>query len=471
MNPLLGRLAIVDVETTGSDPATDRVTEVGVLEVEGFEVTSQWSTLVNPDVALPSAIQALTGITHEMVQGAPRFGALAGKLIERLEGRLFVAHNARFDYAFLRRELERAGHRFHARTVCSVRLSRRLYPGERRHDLDSLIARHGLRCDERHRALPDAEALWAFLRAAAEEHGLEVLAVAARQVARQHALPPHIDRAQIEAIPEAPGVYLFHGESGAPLYIGKSRNLRSRVLAHFSQGLRSESETRLARELRRIEWHRTGGELGALLLEARLVKELSPAFNRQLRRGEGACGFVFDGTRLRLAELEALAPEEAAEIMPLVRGLFRSRRAALAALRALADDEGLCLQTLGFNQGFSAARCGACFRHQLGRCRGACAGKENPHLHLARVAAALARWPGARWPHEGPIAIVERPRDRDDAEVHVVDRWRYLGCATNDAEVAELLESKRSARFDYDHFRILSRHLSRPGVRVVPLHA
>ncbi|HYY62549.1 MAG TPA: 3'-5' exonuclease, partial [Burkholderiales bacterium] len=172
-------LAIVDLETTGTRPAADRVTEIGVLEVERFEVVSEWSTLINPGVALPSEIQALTGITHQMLAQAPRFAELAPELHQRLAGRVFIAHNARFDYTFLRREFDRAGIKFHARAVCGVKLARRLYPRERGHDLDSLIARHGIACEARHRALPDAQALWQFLQQAAQEHGDEVLAVAA----------------------------------------------------------------------------------------------------------------------------------------------------------------------------------------------------------------------------------------------------------------------------------------------------
>jgi DNA polymerase III subunit epsilon len=381
-------LAIVDLETTGGSPAWDRVTEIAVMEIDGFEVTSEWSTLVNPETTIPAAIQVLTGITNDMVAGAPRFAALAGELFERLGGRVFVAHNARFDYGFLRHEFERTGRKFLAKTLCTVRLSRRLYPEHPRHNLDNLIERHGIDCRARHRALGDADALWQFLRIAAAEHGPEILAVAARQVARRATLPAHIERSMIDAIPEAPGVYLFYGEGPAPLYIGKSVNMRQRVLAHFSADLRSEKEMHLAREVRRIEWQRTAGELGALLREARLVKELEPAFNRHLRQPDGLCGFVFDGTRARLATAEEID----AETLPFVHGLFRSRRAALQALRDLADEERFCLQTLGFD----AARQGACFRHQLGRCGGVCAGIENVHLHHARFGAALKRSASSR---------------------------------------------------------------------------
>jgi DNA polymerase III subunit epsilon len=456
------RLAIVDLETTGAQPAWDRVTEIAVVEVDGFEVTSEWSTLVNPGSAIPGPIQALTGITNDMVAAAPSFRELAEELYERLAGRVFVAHNARFDYGFLRHEFERAGRKFMAKTLCTVRLSRRLYAGHASHNLDSLIARHGIDCRARHRALGDADAVWQFLRIAAREHGDEIVAVAARQVARQPALPPHIDQAVIDAIPESPGVYLFYGEGGTPLYVGKSVSLRSRVLSHFTSGLRSQKATELTRDVRRIDWQRTVGELGALLREAKLVKELQPAYNRQLRRPESLCGFVFDMKRLRLAQ----SHEIDAETLPFVYGLFRSKRDALNALRALADEHGLCLQTLGFE---APVRPGACWRLQVGKCAGVCAGRENIHVHHGRVAEALARLKAIEWPHGGPVGIVERDRNREATEVHVVDRWCYLGSAACDAELAELLEGAREPRFDYDQYRILARHLGRRGVRTMRL--
>jgi DNA polymerase-3 subunit epsilon len=454
-------LAIVDVETTGADPASDRITEIAVLEANGFALTGQWSTLVNPGTPVPGAIQALTGITQDMVDCAPRFAEVAAELYERLAGRVFVAHNARFDYGFLRREFERAGYKYLAKTLCTVRLSRRLYPGEAGHDLDCLIERHGLECEARHRALPDASALWQFLRIAAQEHGDEVFSVAARQVARQPTLPPHLERGAIDAVPEAPGVYLFYEDDGkrqgaAPLYIGKSRAMRSRVLQHFI------ATSSWAPRVRRIEWQRTAGELGALLRESEMVKALDPLYNRQLRRPGELCGFAFDGKRLRLAG----ADEIDAETLPFVYGLWRSRRAAMQALRFAADEHRLCLQTLGFD----AKRRGACLHHQIGRCAGVCAGKENIRVHHARVATALARLKSADWPHRGPLGVVEEDESRDATEVHVLDRWCYLGTARCETEVAELLEARRP-RFDYDHYRILSRHLGKRGVRVVELPA
>ncbi|MDH5578869.1 MAG: exonuclease domain-containing protein [Betaproteobacteria bacterium] len=452
-------LAIVDLETTGAHPVHDRVTEVAVIEVDGGEVSGEWSTLVNPETAIPGAIQALTGITNDMVADAPTFGRLAQELHERLAGRVLVAHNARFDYGFLRQEFQRAGLSFRAKTLCTVKLSRRLYPEHPRHNLDSLIARHNLDCRARHRALGDADAVWQFLRVAAAERGDEIVAVAARQVAQQPSLPPHLDRAMLDAIPEAPGVYLLYGESGAPLYVGKSVDMRSRVLSHFADDLRSSREMQLAREVRRVEWQRTAGELGALLREAALVKELLPAFNRQLRRAAELCGFAFDAKRLRLVH------DFDAEGIAHVHGLFRTKRAALEALRGLADAHGLCLQTLGFE----TARKGACFRHQIARCAGLCAGKESVHAHHARLATALAGLKTAAWPWCGPVGVIEEDAAREATDVHVVHQWCYVGTARSEDEVPALLEAARRPRFDLDQYKLLQRHLKTKRVRVVEL--
>jgi len=458
-------LAIVDLETTGANASWDRITEIAVIEVDGGEISGEWSTLVDPQTPIPPAIQALTGITNDMVAGAPTFAELARGLHERLSGRVVVAHNARFDYGFLRQAFEREGIRYAARTLCTVKLSRRLYPGHARHNLDSLIERHGLKCRARHRALGDADAVWQFLCTAAAEHGAGALADAALRVSKRPSLPPHLEREAIAAVPEAPGVYLFYGEGGVPLYVGKSVNMRNRVLSHFGDDLRSAREMELARQVRRVDWQRTAGELGALLREAELVKELAPAFNRKLRRPSGMCGFIRDGLRLRLAG----ADEIDAEALPHMHGVFRSRHAALAALRGLADEHGLCLQTLGFDD--ARRRKGACFRHQIKRCAGVCAGRESIDEHQLRLATALARLKTIAWPFRGPVGVVEEDREREASEVHVVHNWCYLGTVQSEAELAGLLESGSRIRFDLDQYRILARHLLKGGARVVELAA
>lgn len=463
-------LAIVDLETTGAHPAWDRVTEIAVIEVAKDEVVSEWSTLVNPGTSIPPAIQALTGITNAMVAGAPGFDDLAHNLYERLEGRVVVAHNARFDYGFLRHAFERAGMRFQARTLCTVKLSRRLYPGYARHNLDSLIERHQLRCDSRHRALGDARAVWQFLRVATEEHGADAMANAVRRMAQLPALPAQLERAAVDAIPESPGVYLFYGENDTPLYVGKSVAMRSRVLQHFSADVRSPREAQIGREIRRIEWRRSRGELGALLLEAALVKELLPVFNRQFRRARDLCGFLFESDKLNLVKEDEIN----SQTLSRLSGVFRSKRSAMDALRGLADEHRLCLRTLGFEKGATRTQ-GTCFRHQIKRCAGVCAGQESPQVHQARAVAALAGLKTAAWPWRGPIGIVEENREenpaRDAVDVHVVDNRCVLGTAHSDEDIEALPEGAPRPHFDLDHCKILARHLAAGRAKVVQLGA
>jgi DNA polymerase III subunit epsilon len=157
-------LIFLDLETTGMLPAHERITEVGLVEVSDGEFVGSWSQLVNPQKLIPPFIEALTGITNEMVEDAPSFAQLAPAMFERLEGKLLIAHNARFDYGFLKSEFERVGLSYRPRVLCTVKLSRKLFPEHRRHNLDSVIERHGLSCSARHRALGDAEVLWQFLQ-------------------------------------------------------------------------------------------------------------------------------------------------------------------------------------------------------------------------------------------------------------------------------------------------------------------
>jgi len=283
-------LAFVDLETTGTTAATDAITEIGIVRIQTDPCdelslrVSEWSALVNPGIPIPPEIQALTGITNAMVRNAPSFSQVADKVAAMTADALFVAHNARFDYGFLKHAFARLQRRFSARVLCTVRLSRRLYPEEPQHNLDSVIARHGLAIDGRHRALGDARVLWTFVQALYRDLAPEAIEAAARRVLKTPSLPPQLAPDALDALPEAPGVYRFYGLNTLPLYIGKSANLRERVGAHFSSDYRSATDLRLSTEIQRIEFEETAGEIGALLREAALVKSLLPAHNHALRR-------------------------------------------------------------------------------------------------------------------------------------------------------------------------------------------
>jgi DNA polymerase-3 subunit epsilon len=442
-------LAFVDLETTGANPAFDRVIEVGIVKVSGGRIEYEWSTLVEPGGPIPPVIQGFTGITNEMVRGAPRFADIADEVFDRIAGSLFVAHNARFDYGFLKNEFKRLGMDFQPHVLCTVRLSRALYPEHHRHGLDALIARHNLSCDARHRALGDARVLWDFVQLAHAEKPPEAIRAALKKAMKSPSLPSGLEATAVDAVPEGPGVYLFHGENELPLYIGKGINMRARVQSHFAADHASGRAMRIAREVKRIEWIETAGELGALLLEARLIKERQPIHNRRLRKNEELCAFRLLESGNVAIERVPLAGVPAEELGELY-GQFKSKREANNTLRELAAEHGLCLKRLGIEQGS-----GPCFNHQIRRCKGFCVGRESAERHDLRLKTALAVLKLRAWPFPGRIAI----RERD--EWHLFETWCYLGTAKSEADLHEAAQTRFDAAFDLDTYRILRRELEK----------
>jgi len=451
-------MVFVDLETTGGTATADRITEIGLVEV-GPNGVQEWSSLVNPECRIPSFIENLTGISNAMVASAPLFADLAQALHQRLSGRLFVAHNARFDYGFLKNEFKRVGIDFRAEVVCTVRLSRKLYPQYSKHNLDALIERHHLHTDSRHRALGDARLIWQFWQQVQASHGHEVLDQALASLTSRPSIPPHLDASALDNIPEGHGVYLFYGENDLPLYIGKSKTLRKRVLSHFSADHRSAKEMSLSQQVRRIEWEETQGEIGALLRESELVKAKLPTHNQRLRRAGELCCW-----ELTVSESDGYARPTLRWASDLqlghqdnVYGLFSSQREAKKQLTEIANEQVLCLSTLGLEKTGAGK---PCFGYQLGRCSGACVGKAKPALYNATLHAALVHLKVASWPYAGPIGV------REGNDLHVIDAWRYLGTARTEHDVWDLLSHGKPA-FDKDTYQILRKLL--PQASTVPL--
>ena len=462
---LPGRFAFVDVETTGGDPSRHRVIEVAVVALDDGAIVDEWSTLIDPGCPIPPTITGLTGIDDAMVAGAPAFATIRDELHERLDGRVFVAHNVRFDFGFLRNELQRAGIVLRAPQLCTVRLSRALYPGHRGHGLDALIARFALSCDGRHRALGDVHATIGFLRAALADHGADRVAAAVARQLEGPALPPRLPAGALEDLPDGPGVYLFRGEGDALLYVGKSKRLRSRVLSHFAGDHRTARASRIAQTVTRVDWIETAGELAALLREAELIKQRQPLHNRRLRRS---------GTQVLLSLAEDRDGYLGAETIPASTppehadtawfGPYTTPRAARRRLQGLADEHGLCPRRLGLESGR-----GPCFARQLERCRGACTGEEPPVRHNLRLLEALAADRVRPWPWTGPVLVRESGGTPAREELHVVDRWCYLGTATDPDAAAALADAPRV--FDRDYYRLLVRWLERHPAAARPLLA
>jgi len=456
-------LACVDLETTGGSAGYHRIIEIGIVQVDRDGAVREWSTLVNPGRSIPPHITAFTGIDDNMVHDAPGFAQLAPEILTRLEGRLFVAHNARFDYGFLRAEFRRIDVNFTARSLCTVRLSRRLHPEHRAHNLDALIERHGIHCQSRHRALADARALPELLAAFGCELGAPRLTEALARLNDAPAIPAQLSPDLAQELPDGPGVYRFFGDGDALLYVGVSRSLRSRVLAHFSRSARDGLDARLASQVRRVTWTETVGELGAQLIEARAIRDETPVYNRRLRPTRTVwtvrlTPLAGQSCAVEIVALDAVTPEPELELYGLYRGREEARRALLAIARA----HELCLKAMGFE-----AAPGSCCAYQLGRCRGACVGAEPPALHDTRLKLALAPTRLRPWPFPGRIALRETDWQGNSA-LHVFAHWRHLGTLTESDEFDELVDA--GGAFDLDMYRLIRRWLERGrGVSLIEI--
>ncbi|MBU3578256.1 exonuclease domain-containing protein [Polynucleobacter sp. UK-Kesae-W10] len=455
-------LAFVDIETTGSHFDRDRITEIGIktLSQGGVRI---WERLINPQTFIPQNIQRLTGISPQMVEHQPAFDEIARELKEELEGKIFVAHNARFDYGFIKAAFKRIGIDFKPKVLCTVKLSRLLFPDQTRHNLDTIIQTHGLEVSARHRALGDADLLLQFWRVCESKFGKEKINEAINQLVGNPSLPPNIDKALIDAIPDAPGCYIFYGENQTPLYIGKSISLRSRVIGHFQGALTQRKEMKLSLQVRDIDWIETSGELGALILESRLIKERMPSMNIKLRRSKDLCGWslVEDSSGVLMPTLvtqHQLAPG----LQENLYGLFYSKREAHSYLKAIAKKYHLCEALLGLEKRVEGK---SCFGYQVKQCGGACLNLTPITLHNLQLKTALELFKVQVWPYAGPIAI------KEGGEMIVLDKWCYLGTAINQDELYELAASGE-VEFDLDIYKIVKKALSGSYKKqVMPIHA
>ncbi len=455
--------AFVDVETTGASPVYDRVIEIAIIRVENGEIVQKLHTVVDPEKHIPDTIFALTGITEREIKQAPTFNDIHREVDAILQDCIFVAHNARFDYGFLKNELKRAGIQYTAKCLCTVKLSRALFKRERRHDLSSIIERYDFKCENRHRALSDAEVLIDFINFCEKMHGQENVIKAITKSLKDSAVPAALPTGLVHTLPETSGVYIFYGEDGEKLYIGKSVNIKNRVLSHFAGDHSSGKEMRLAQEVRDIETISTSGELGALLLESHLIKKEQPLYNTLSRRSRKMIVLkeAVDQDGYKTAYLESCT-ENDLEADSSILGIFKSLMQAKKVLNAYAAEHSLCPKLLSLEKSVkNAGERKGCFYSQLGKCKGACKGTEDSIIYNTRFDVAFAERRLRQWPFSGPIMINEKNEtDPSTGTAFIVDNWRLQGSFTYDDSGQKAF--LQGYAFDYDSYKILSRYILFP---------
>lgn len=360
--------AIIDVETTGAAAKYGKLTEIAIILHDGIAVTQTFSTLINPECNIPYNITRLTGITNEMVADAPKFYEAAKKIIELTAGKIFVAHNAMFDYSFVKEEFKRLGYDFKRKTICTVKLGRKLLPGHRSYSLGNICADLEIQITDRHRAIGDALATAKLFEILIQQNNLLESSLFV-----ENTYP--LSKERIAKIPARTGVYYFYDAQGNLIYIGKSKDIHQRVLTHFNN-----SQTKKAIEMRNritdVSWEETGSELVALLLESAEIKKHKPLYNRSQRRSAFNYGlFSFEDSsgylNLRINKIEG-------DEIPLTT--FHFQQEGLDYLHNLAQKYALCKKLCHLDN--SAA---GCFNAQLHDCYGACTGAEGAESYNLRV--------------------------------------------------------------------------------------
>lgn len=446
-------ISFVDLETTGTSANYHRIIEVGIVRVENGEIVKEYNQLVNPQMRIDPFIESMTGISPASLENAPIFSEIKDEVLELLVDSVFVAHNVRFDYGFLRNEFKRCNISFISPHFCTVKLSRILFPEWDRHNLDSVIRHFDIACTNRHRAFDDAKVLYDFWNKAQtiveEEKFLKAVSLALKKPILPIALP----ESELASLPHSPGVYIFHGEDDAVLYIGKSVNIHDRVLSHFSNDYLTPSDMKISRDIRHIETIKTAGELGALLLESTLIKKHNPIYNRKLRlarkmiilmKVQDAQGY----NSIEMKELESIAVEDISSII----GVFKNKKQVKDFLYELAREFHLCPKLLQLEKST-----GACFSTQLGYCTGACIGKEMNLKYNLRFDEAFYKHKIKPWKFDRPILIKEKG---ESEEHHVIDKWCYLGSLKNQHDSLSDLSS--DYYFDLDTYKILNSFIFNP---------
>jgi DNA polymerase-3 subunit epsilon len=398
--------AIIDIETTGGSAVYERITEIAVFIFDGENVVDQFTSLVNPERPIPYYITKLTGINDRMVEHAPTFGQLATKIDEITLGCFFVAHNVSFDYNFVREEFRRIGFNFERKTLCTVKLSRKLIPGKRSYSLGNLCQESGININDRHRAAGDALATVKLF-----EMLLSADPSLAHSVAQR--LPNDMPQHLIERLPESTGVYYFYDDGNRLIYIGKSINIRERVISHFynRSGKKSQEMKRL---IHNIDFEISGSDLIAQLRESDEIKKNRPLFNSSQKRSVSTYGIGNTIDENGYQSLRVI--KNSAYHIP--HATYDSKAIAQQELEALTEKYFLCKKINGLY-----VTAGACLQHGLGVCLGACVGREEPESYNRRTREAVKQFD---YIHQNMI-ILDKGRTINEKSVVMIENGKYLG--------------------------------------------
>jgi len=407
--------AILDIETTGGSPKTEKITEIAIFFHDGEKVVDEWATLINPEKSIPYFITGLTGITNEMVANAPMFYEVAKELVERTENHIIVGHNVNFDYSFIKSEFKRLGFQYDRETLCTVKLSRKNFPGHKSYSLGKICKDLGIKITDRHRAAGDALAtvkLFEMIRDS--QNGESGLELTSEPAGRYKNLNENLTVEDIQNLPEDCGTYYFFDDKQTLLYIGKSKDIRHRVLSHLGNTT-SKRAMEMKQRIHTISYELTGSELIALLKESKEIKEQKPMYNRAQKRSSFPWGLYTGKDEYGYLTFTLKKISETPDD-PIT--CFNSKKEAREVLTKMVEKNWLCQKLSGLYQ-----TDGACFHHTIRQCNGACVQGESVSLYNKRVEALMDSFQLDR----GNVLIIDSGREADERSLVRIEKGMYMG--------------------------------------------
>jgi DNA polymerase III subunit epsilon len=405
--------AIVDIETTGGYASANGITEVAIYVFDGNKVLEKFETLINPRQPIPRYIQSFTGITDEMVATAPPFEDVAENISRLLNENIFIAHNVNFDYSFLKSHLLRAGHDLRSKKLCTVRLSRRIFPGFPSYSLGNLCRSLEIDINNRHRAGGDAEATVKVFSKLLENDKEDFISKSLLRNSKEQSLPPNVPKKDFEVLPTTPGVYYFHDKKGKIIYVGKAINIRSRVNSHFSNNSETRQKQNFITHIHSISYKSCATELMACILESVEIKKYWPKFNYSQKHWEDVFGIYSyeDGNGyLRLA-----IEKNKKNLKPV--HTFHNLSEGYDWLRNVIEQYGLCARLCCLEKGN-----GACTGIETNSCKGACIKKESKATYNKRVKKLVSEMND-----ETSYAIVDKGLEETEFSCILIDNGKFFG--------------------------------------------
>ena len=433
--------AIVDIETTGSYASANGITEVAIHVYDGNRVIKKFESLINPQQPIPRYIQAFTGISNEMVAHAPVFETVAPEIFELLNENVFIAHNVNFDYSFLKSHLLKTGHDLKSKKLCTVRLSRRIFPGFSSYSLGNLCRSLDIEINNRHRAGGDAEATVKVFSKLLENDKEDFIAKSLLRNSKEQSLPPNVPKQHFDVLPTTPGVYYFHDAKGKIIYIGKAINIRSRVNSHFSNNSESRQKQNFLTHIHSISYKSCATELMACILESVEIKKYWPKFNYSQKHWEDVFGiYTYED---RNGFLRLIIEKNKKNLKPV--HTFHNLSEGYSWLRNVIEQYQLCPKLCFLEKGP-----GACGGVEKKTCHGACANEEKRSSYNKRVKKAIAEMHDA-----SSYAIIGKGLEETEQSCILVDRGKFVGMGylpsgyelMNVDEIKEYLTSYRGNNY------------------------